>query len=140
MCMVLYLGSEKTLPIVPYNPEQPAFHTKELDEHEKPMRQHFSKPQVLYIGSSEGCGCSFRHALYDKGEWSYVVSEKEEEAVASQVDHQALVDYLSAQRLHKVEIYACWDGDYALPADVRRKFLLMIYYTPASFLRRELTI
>jgi hypothetical protein len=114
--MVLYLGSEKRLLIIPFHPEQPAFKTKELDEQEKPVMQHFTMPQVLYVGSNEGCGCSFRHALYDKGQWSYVVWEEGKEAVNSQVDHQALVNYLNASGLQKVEIYACWDGDYALPA------------------------
>jgi hypothetical protein len=107
MCLVLYLGSEKRLPIIPYNPEQPAFNTKELDEQEKPVLKHFSMPQVLYVGSNEGCGCSFRHALYDKGQWSYIVWEDGKEAIATQVDHQALVDYLKASGLQKVEIYTC---------------------------------
>lgn len=115
--MVLYLGSEEKLPIIPYNPEQPAFNTKELDEQEKPVLQHFSLPQVLYVGSNEGCGCSFRHALFDKGEWSFVVWEEEAEAIATQVDHQALVDYLKTSKLKKFEIYACWDGDYTLPTE-----------------------
>lgn len=117
MCMVLYLGSEKTLPIIPYNPEQPEFNTKELDEHERLVMQHFSLPQVIYVGSNEGCGCSFRHALYDKGKWSYVVWEEGDEAIATQVDHQKLVDYIKTSSVEKVEIYACWDGDYALPAE-----------------------
>lgn len=119
MCMVLYLGSEETLPIIPYKQEKPAFNTKELDEQEKPVLKHFSSPYVFYIGSNEGCSCSFRHALYDKGEWSYVVWEEGEEAVASKADHQALVDYLKASKLEKFEIYACWDGDYALPAEFK---------------------
>lgn len=115
--MVLYLGSEDRLPIIPYNPETPAFNTKELEEQEKPVLQHFSMPYVIYVGSNEGCGCSFRHALFDKGQWSYVVWEEGKEAVASQIDHQALVDYLKTSKLSKVELYACWDGDYALPME-----------------------
>lgn len=115
--MVLYLGSEERLPIIPYSPEKPAFNTKELDEQEKAVLLHFYLPHVIYIGSNEGCGCSFRHALYDKGEWANVVWEEGEEAVASQIDHQALVNYLKASKLQKFELYGCWDGDYALPKE-----------------------
>ena len=115
--MVLYLGSEEKLPIIPYNPEQPAFNTKKLEEQEKPILQHFSLPHVLYIVSNEGCGCSFRHALYEKGDWTYVVWEDEAKATATHVDHQVLANYLIASKLRKFEIYTCWDGDYALQAE-----------------------
>jgi hypothetical protein len=47
---------------------------------------------TLYIGSNEGCGCSFRHALYDKCQWYFVAWEDESEAVATEGDHQSLVD------------------------------------------------
>lgn len=119
MCIALYLGSEDMLPIIPYNQEKPAFNTKKLDEQEKPVFQQFSLPHVIYVGSNEGCGCSFRHALYDKGQWSYVVWEEGVKAVASKADHQSLVDYLKASKLKIFEIYACWDGDYALPAEFK---------------------
>jgi hypothetical protein len=114
--MTLYLGSEVRLPSIHYNSEQPAFNTKELEEQEKPVLQHFSMPHVLYVGSNTGCGCAFRHALYEKGQWVSVVWEEGEEAVTSQLDHQGLVDYLKSSDLQNVELYACWDGDYVLPA------------------------
>jgi len=116
MCMTLYLGPEKKLPIIDYNPDQPAFNTKELDDSEIPVLRHFSFPHVLYIGSHEGCGCSFRHALFDEGEWFQTVPENdlESDALAVQLDHRMLVNYLKASQLKEVEVYACWDGDYSL--------------------------
>lgn len=135
--MVLYLGSEKALPVIPYNPEQPAFNTKELDEHEKPVIQHFSKQHVIYVGSNEGCGCSFRHALYEKGEWSYVIPEEDEEAIATQVDHQTLVAYLKTSGLQKVEIYACWDGDYALSAEHHEEIAVEDILQPDFFFKER---
>lgn len=117
--MVLYLGSQEILPCIPYNSAKPAFNTRVLEENEKPVLPHFTSTNVIYIGSNEGCGCAFRHALYHNEEWSYVTWEEGEEAVASQADHQALADFLKSSRLKSFEIYGCWDGDQVFPEKVR---------------------
>lgn len=113
MCMVLYVGSEEQLPFIPYKSENPAFNTRKLNEQEEAVVGHFSLPHIIYAGSNEGCGCSFRHALYDNHEWCYFNWEEEENVIATQKDHQALTDYLEASNLKNFEIYACWDGDFA---------------------------
>lgn len=116
---------------------QPAFNTRELDEREKSVLQHFSMPDVIYIGSNEGCGCSFRHALYDKGEWTYIAWEEGEQAVASQVDHQALGNYLKASNMQKFQIYGCWDGDQALPSEYEETISLNDLMQPNFFFRER---
>lgn len=137
MCMVLYLASQEKLPIIPFNSERPAFNTKELSEREKPVLRHFSLPHVIYVGSSEGCGCAFRHALYEKGEWIYLMEEETEEAMATQMNHQALVAYLNAARLNKFELYACWDGAFALPAEHEGEITAAEIVRPDFFFRER---
>jgi len=118
MCFVLYVGSPNKLPIIPYRNERPDFNTNELGEEEMLVRGHFSLPHVIYVGSHIGCGCEFRHALYDNGEWGNVVDEEESSVANSQANHQALVNYLKASNLKEFEIYCCWDGDYASPTEI----------------------
>ena len=137
MCLVLFLGSEEKLPILPFDTDSPAFNTKELDESEMGVLLHFSMPQVIHIASHEGCGCSFRHAVYDKGEWSYMLLENEEESVTSQLNHQALVNYLKASNLEKFEIYACWEGDYLLPAEYEEAISAENLLHPDFFFRER---
>lgn len=104
MCMMLYLASEKPLPLVTWDKENPKFHVKELDEQAKVVRKQFSQTHVYYLGSHQGCGCGFSYGQYDYG-------EAEERAAHESV--RRLSEYLS-QAIHiagPLELYSCWDGD-----------------------------
>lgn len=37
----------------------PAFNTQLLSDTEAPVREQFSFPNVIYLGSHHGCGCGF---------------------------------------------------------------------------------
>ncbi len=61
MCLALYLSSSKTLPVLPFDPEQPGFHVHELSVEEDGVRAHFTHPHVYYVGSTQGCSCAFNY-------------------------------------------------------------------------------
>ncbi len=66
MCTMVYLASEKPLPIIPWDEEHPSFHTEnvqEIDVAEKAsaVRSRFSKPFVYRLGSNQRCGCGFAY-------------------------------------------------------------------------------
>lgn len=66
MCLSIYIGSEKQLPVVPWNDDNPGFCTYELsDERELEMIQPILQSNFYYdVGSFMGCTCGL---LY--GEW-----------------------------------------------------------------------
>ena len=112
MCMMLYIGSNIPLPIIPFNEIAPAFYTESLSENDTTVAKHFSTNYVLYAGSSEGCGCGFQHALIDHGpNWLDVVDEYDDDF---QKNMQQLYEYVKVviDNGGKVEIYACWDGEF----------------------------
>lgn len=114
--MTFYIGTRKELPTIPFDKNNPAFHTTPLSEDEMPIYKHISLPNILYFGSDLGCGCGFRHALLDDGKWLRVEDEEEtlSERESIQKNHDKLVKYIKAYKADNplIEIYGCWDGDF----------------------------
>ena len=110
--MMLYIGSDKPLSIIPFNKQVPGFHTETLSDNDAKVAAHFSTEYVLYAGSSEGCGCGFQHALTDNGSWLNVVEEEED---PYRRNMSQLFEYVAGIITNggRVELYACWDGEFA---------------------------
>lgn len=124
MCFTIYLGSSVQGPLVEWNSDQPTFHTKHLDKNEEGILDRVSLPHVLYMGSDQGCGCGFRHALRDRTDWLPAI-EEEGDSRKTQENHVNLVQYLSDNLLNQnIEIYACWNGDVVDRVDVVEKIEL----------------
>ncbi len=122
MCMMLFIGSKNPLPLIGFDEGIPAFHTKHLDKSELAAKQHFSVNYILYAGSSEGCGCGFKHALIDKKDvWLNVVNDDLTDE--SRLNQQALLNYIKrfTQTEDLIEIFACWDGDFACPSEWKER-------------------
>jgi hypothetical protein len=134
--MVVYVASDYPLPTLAWDVTRPGFHVAELDERGQPVRRHFSKPCVYYLGSHEGCGCGFQYGEYEG-------FEDEPDLVAKRQSRRRLVDFLEVALQHQqhVELFACWDGDegaeveqrgHVRPADLLR--------TRTFFRERELLV
>ncbi len=61
MCLTLYISSAKPLPLLPFDPEHPAFHVLELPSAAADVRAHFRHPHVYRVGSYQGCSCAFNY-------------------------------------------------------------------------------
>jgi hypothetical protein len=61
MCLALYIASPKPLPVIPWDPDKPAFHVVPLPEEMAAVRKLLSFEHVYYIGSHEGCSCAFNY-------------------------------------------------------------------------------
>jgi hypothetical protein len=110
MCLALYIAADKTLPLVPWNENAPAFFVVDLPESEQVVHKHLSKPHVYYAGAYEGCGCAFNVGReYPPEQYQYEPEElaKARESVAR------LVEYVSEAGVE--EIFTCWEGDQAKP-------------------------
>jgi hypothetical protein len=114
--MTFYIGSSQELPSIPFDKNSPAFNTTSLNEDEEAIYKHISLANVVNFGSDQGCGCGFRHALLDNGNWLYVEVEDESpaEREAIQKNHEELYRYIKASVSDKtpIEIYGCWNGDF----------------------------
>jgi hypothetical protein len=114
--MTLYIGSRQELPIIAFDKDNPTFNTTQLCEDEKTIYKHISLPYVLNFGSDQGCGCGFRHALLDDGQWFHVEVEDESsvEREAIQKNHEELYRYIKTfvSDNAPIEIYGCWNGDF----------------------------
>ncbi len=102
MCLAVYIASDKTLPLIEWKKEKPAFNVVPLTKHENGVKRQFSRPFIAYAGSHEGCGCGF----FKEGE-----EVKELEIV--QANYDSLVNYLKKLKEQgaSIEIYSCWEGD-----------------------------
>lgn len=109
--MMLYIGSDILLPIIPFKEDAPGFHTERLGENDLKICKHFSTKNILYAGSSQGCGCGFQHSIIDHDAgWLNVEDEDDEFKMNMQQLYEYVRDVL--ERGGKVELYACWDGEF----------------------------
>lgn len=111
--MMLYIGSDIPLSLMPFRKDAPGFHTETLNEDHHLVLTHFSTKHVLYAGSSEGCGCGFRHALIENEDtWINVMDEDGSDEMETNM--KDLYEYTGniISEGGKVELYACWDGDF----------------------------
>ena len=61
MCLALYIAAFKPLPVIPWDPNKPAFHVVPLPESMEAVRKLLPYPHVYYVASHEGCSCAFNY-------------------------------------------------------------------------------
>ena len=134
MCMVVYVASDYALPTSAWDQARPRFYVEEVSDRDAPVRRHFSQPCVYYAGSHEGCGCGFQYGEY---EFDYddddpsANEESRRRLAANQDSRRRLAEFLAVALQHQpaVEVFACWSGDEAVPAEHRGRV------RPADLLR-----
>jgi hypothetical protein len=109
MCMVLYAAADAPLPEIAEGDPQPPLSVRAIQASEEPVRAHFTKPHVYFLGSHTGCSCGFKYGLGGDED------EQGRESV------RELGAYLASavERAGTLELYACWDGDEAEPETER---------------------
>jgi len=113
MCMMIYIASDRPLPLIEWHDESPAFHVRELSADEQVVRAHFRKAFIYYAGSHEGCGCGFAY-----GRWPADGEDYTREDAAARRSVRRLSEYLaSAARDGAIELLACWQGEQEAPPD-----------------------
>jgi hypothetical protein len=114
--MMVYVASDYPLPTLAWDAAHPGFYVTELSERDEPVRRHFTKPCVYYVGSHEGCGCGFQYG-------EYVGYEEEADLVQKQASRRRLAEFLAVALQHQaeVELFACWGGDEGAKAEYRER-------------------
>jgi hypothetical protein len=113
--MLIYVASDYALPTSAWDQGRPGFHVTELAERDEPVRRQFSKPCIYYVGSHEGCGCGFQYGEYED------LEEDPAALAAARDSRRQLAEFLSVALRSQpaVELFACWDGDQAVPPEHR---------------------
>ncbi len=128
MCFSLFIGADNPIPLIPWNEDDKRVYSQNLSEYELPIQGHFSKQHIGYIGSDQGCGCGFRHVTFQNGEWpEESMSDSEEYSDGDkQPNHIQLECILIGllQTADSIELYSCWDGDFAEPSGGSSQLLL----------------
>ena len=118
MCVALYIAADSEPPLVPWNEATPGFNVVSVEDHERVVAKHLSKPHLRYLGAHTGCSCGF-----DYGQTSTDTSEEREEERLGRESVASLRRYLDrmVETNDTVELYACWEGDWEEPCDSRRE-------------------
>lgn len=138
MCFVLYMASNTFIPDIPFDTNAPALNTQPLSERESPVRRVFEQTNVKFLGSTNHCGCGYRHLSFQNGGWpeEYLIAIDPEFGADMQDDHENLHRFLLDQLQHadRIELFGCWDGDFDFPPErhetigvddvIRRDFFL----------------
>lgn len=117
MCMMLYIASDKELPLVPTGEDdyQPIY-VDELSKYNSEVKKQFTKKYSYYIGSYQGCGCGFSYGQYNIDseevdesliEFFNIEVEKRKKSV------RELFNYISnnLENVSEIELYSCWAGN-----------------------------
>lgn len=120
--MELYLASDAEAPLAAWDEACPGFNVTPLTERESAVRVQFTKTNVVCVGSHTQCSCGFRSLNLQPGGGhlppEYAVVEEPEKSAA---DHAALAAYLRDRLTSEpeIELFACWEGDWAEAAASR---------------------
>jgi len=119
MCMMIYIATNKLLPLVPWDEQRPGFNVSELNvAYSNGVERQFKRTYIYEVGAYTGCGCGFSYGQYG--------GANEQEEAASRESVRRLSEYLfeAIKEAGALELYACWDGDQHLAPD--RRILLRL--------------
>lgn len=73
MCTHLFLASDVEVPTSKWSEQDPRFHVENITDAVRSGTRYFSKSNVYYLASHEGCGCGFewnsRDQLRELAQW-----------------------------------------------------------------------
>jgi hypothetical protein len=141
MCFILFAGTIKPLPRKQWQNDARDLSVAPLEERETPIKAHFSKPEVQYVGSTSGCGCDFPHLMYQGGGWPWFDDDEvdAEQDASDRYNRKALASLLQASGEQTVELYGVWDGDFnfATPPVVREEIPLKVLLEPKFHFKEQ---
>src|SRR5690242_13895305 len=104
MCFVLYAGTMNPLSRTLWREDGPGVWVNSLSEHEMPVKAHFTRPEVQYIGSTSQCGCDFPHVMLQNGQWPMFGVLSAERDESERVNREGLVGILRSSGEDSIEL------------------------------------
>jgi hypothetical protein len=149
MCFVLYVGTTRPLPRRKFDKDVADLPVESVTERDAGIAQHFTAPEVQYVGSTSGCGCDFPHAMFQSGGWPEIEyhrnegrdEEKDELDIATDRTHRqnckALVALLRTTGEKLIELYGVWDGNFAVVPKARETISIDRLLDPDFYFKEE---
>lgn len=99
---MVYIASDKPLPLIGWSEDKPAFCVSDLTKYEKAVESQFKFSHVYNAGSHQGCGCGF-----------FKDFKEGDELARAHDNYIQLNAYLQKAREMGAnnQIFSCWDGD-----------------------------
>lgn len=109
MCVHLYIAADHRLPTMEGSKPDARFFVRRLELWEDPVRRHFGRRHVFFVGSHLGCGCGFED---DPDTSSHPTLRAHQDEEAADDARRRLHSYLhSATEFGPVELYCCAPGE-----------------------------
>jgi hypothetical protein len=136
MCLTIYLATEKEMPTILYDIEKSNFNTNNIEDREMPIKDLLTLPNIKSLGSDEGCGCGFRHSLFERNSWIEVWNEGE--PPFDNINHESLVDFIRENNKENsfVELLVLWNGD-IYPVESKEVIKLDDILAPSFFFKER---
>ena len=145
MCKMVFIGTDNVLEEIPYDADMPAFSLTKIEGEFLQVADKFLKANIYYVATGRGCGCDFGiNSAIAKETNSHLIAGKissiinnvlmqrttqnsrlavQEQSTANNTDFVKdtllLIDCIESNTFKDspVELYCCWAGVYAEPAD-----------------------
>jgi len=139
MCFVAYIGTDKPIPRKAWDNAMSDLSIESLTDRDNPVRTHFTKLEVQYVGSTSGCGCDFPHLSLQNGDWPFFDDEEDDpEWDAKDRDNrERLVNLLLRTGESVVEFYGVWDGDFSETPKARETITLSTILDPTFMFKEQ---
>lgn len=129
MCFILHMASKSPAPVVPWNETSRGVWTEPAREQDiASLRSKFTLEHLTYVGSSLYCGCGFRHATFQQGDWpaEWYDDDRGYDGADESADHAALVAFLNRNFVPdgKIELLSVWEGALEQPIEHRSTIAL----------------
>jgi len=125
MCFLLYAGTEKPIARVAFNKDARDLSVVSLDQIDGQIRQHFTQPEVQYIGSTTGCGCGFPSVMEQNGGWPFWEDPDEirdpDDIAEDLFNREGLVRLLRNTGEDVIELYGIWADSHGEPPHVHEE-------------------
>lgn len=106
--MLIYIASDFFLSTIDWDENDPKFYVQR--EQEADIKKKFTKQNIYYIGSSQGCGCGFGYE--DEFGLTYPAQAGQKEGIVESDDLHRLRDYITkAAETGELELFSYWDGE-----------------------------
>jgi hypothetical protein len=134
---MLYAGTDIPLPEMALDQSSTSLRVRTLKPSEEGIRAHFTKNRVQYIGSTEGCGCSFPNAVLGEGGWFPEEDTDPECESKVKFNREKLFALLESSGESVVELYGVWAGDYDKAPQVTESIALKTILDADFFFKEQ---
>lgn len=147
MCFMLYMAADQSIPTILWDEHNPSLHTEDLNKNNLDVARHLSKKHKKYVGSDSHCGCGFRNAMLQGGEWPEemmgewgMLEDDDLKALEEkQINHQQLYGFIRnlLPTGGEIELYGEDIGGFEKPSEIQSSTIPLSKILEKNFYFRD---